>query len=260
MRHGRKSKAHRFDGGKIIASTDQSSELLLDIADMTAMGSDGAQLMPTIERVEANANVRVERVIGDGAFGSGRNRAACANHEAHPVDLLSPLARPRDLEVAKSAFQIDLEAGTARCPQGHTVDGRSGTQEGQPILRFAFGRETCRACPLFERCVRSKSTGRTLSTHPYESYLQNARLRQESEEFREQYRLRSAIERKIAELAGHGIRNTRYIGEPKRQLQRLWTGAVVNLKRLFTLAQAQNVDLPAVLSPPGQTQRLSVAS
>jgi transposase len=260
MRHGRKSKAHRFDGGKIIASTDQSSELLLDIADMTAMGSDGAQLMPTIERVEANANVRVERVIGDGAFGSGKNRAACATHEAHPVDLLSPLARPGDPEVAKSAFQIDLEARTARCPQEHTVDGRPGTREGQPILRFSFARETCQDCILFDRCVRSKSNGRTISTHPYETYLQNARLRQETEDFKEKYRLRCAIERKIAELAGHGIRNTRYIGGPKRQFQRLWTGAVVNLKRLFTLAQAKNVDLQAVLSPPGQNLGQPVAA
>ena len=260
MRHGRKSKAHRFDGGKIIASTDQSSELLLDIADMTAAGSDGDQLMATIERVEANAKVRVERVMGDGAFGSGKNRAACANHGAHPVDLLSPLARPGDPEVAKSAFQIDMEARTARCPQGQTVDGQPGTKAGQPILRFAFARETCQACPLFDRCVRSKSTGRTISTHPYETYLQNARLRQETEEFKEQYLLRTAIERKIAELAVHGIRNTRYIGEPKRQFQRLWTGAVVNLKRLFTLARAKNVDLQAILSPPGQSLGQPVAA
>ena len=77
--------------------------------------------------------------------------------------------------------------------------------------------------------------------------MQAARLRQQTEEFKRLYRLRPAVERKIAELVRHGLRDTRYVGPRKRQLQRLWTGAAVNLKRIFTLAQAQGVDLPGVL-------------
>ena len=248
MRHGRKSKAHRFDGFKVVVSTEQRTEMILDIADVTAAGSDGTHLLPAIERVKAGTGVEVDRAIGDGAFGSGENRAACATYFTHPVDLISPLAQPRDAEVDKSAFQIDLEAETATCPQGHTVAGQAGCrQKEQSILRFAFPRETCEACVLFERCVRSKSAGRTVCTHAYEAYLQAARVRQETEEFKRLYRLRPAVERKIAELVRHGLRNTRYIGQRKRQLQRLWTGAAVNLKRIFTLAQAQGVDLHGVL-------------
>jgi hypothetical protein len=62
------------------------------------------------------------------------------------------------------------------------------------------------------------------------------------------YRLRPAIERKQAELVQNGLRGTRYLGRRKRQLQRLWTGAGVNLRRLFGLAQAKGVDLRAALS------------
>ena len=248
MRHGRKSSAHRFDGFKVAVSTDESSELILDIADITAMGSDGAQLVPTIERVEGEAEVVVERAIGDGAYGSGKNRAACAEYEPEPIDLVSPLARPRDPEVDKSAFQIDLEAATATGPRGHTVEGRTGSRrDGKPTLRFSFPRATCEACDLFERCVRSKQAGRTVTTHPYEAHLQIARQRQQTEEFRTLYRLRPAVERKIAELVSHGLRLTRYIGQSKRQLQRLWISAAINLKRLFTLAQTQKVDLYVLL-------------
>jgi hypothetical protein len=96
MRHGRKSKASRFDGFKIEVATEHTSELILDIADVSASGSDGQHLMPTVERVDTHAGVEVERVIGDGAFGSGDNRAACANHPSHPVDLVAPMARPAD--------------------------------------------------------------------------------------------------------------------------------------------------------------------
>lgn len=249
MRHGRKSKAHRFDGFKVVVSTEQSSEMILDIADVTASGSDGAHLLPTIQRTEAEADVVVERVIGDGAFGSGENRAACDEYPDHAVDLVAPVAQPADPEVHKSAFEIDLETETATCPQGQTVSGQAGPQQnGRTTLLFTFPRATCEACPLFERCVRSKTTGRTVRTGPYEAELQAARLRQQREEFDPLYRLRPAVERKIGELARHGLRDTRYIGEPKRQLQRLWLGAAVNLKRLFTLAQAQSVDIDALLS------------
>ena len=251
MRHGRKSKAHRFNGFKAVVSTEQSSEMILDIADATASGSDGAHLMPTIERTEAEAKVTVERVIGDGAYGSGKNRAACAERDEF-VDLISPLAKPSDPEVHKSAFQIDLEAQTTTCPQGHTVTGKPGPkQDGRPTWLFTFPRETCEACPLFERCVRGKKTGRTVRTGPYEAYLQEARARQQTDEFDTDYRLRPAVERKIGELVRHGLRNTRYVGESKRQFQRLWLGAAVNLKRLFTLAEAKHVDLSVVLNHLG---------
>jgi transposase len=251
MRHGRKSEAQRFDGFKASVSTEQSSELILDIADVTASGSDGAHLMPTIERTEAETAVTIERVIGDGAYGSGKNRAACAERD-EPIDLVSPLAQPSDPEIHKSAFRIDLEAQTATCPQGHTTAGKPGsTQDGRPTWLFTFPRATCEACPLFERCVRSKKTGRTVRAGPYEAYLQEARARQQTEAFDTVYRLRPAVERKIGELVMHGLRRTRYVGEGKRQLQRLWLGAAVNLKRLFTLAQVQRVDLRVILGDLG---------
>jgi len=245
MRHGRKSRSQRFDGFKALTAMDQSSELLLDIADIPASGSEGAAMLPAVERVEANARVVVERAIGDGAFGSGELRAACDNYQDERViDLVAPMAHPSEAKVAKSAFAIDLEAVTASCPQGHTVVGHPGAKEdGRPTFLFTFPRAVCAACALFGRCVRSQKSGRTVRTRAYEPYLQAARARQETAEFKALYRLRPAIERKQAELVGHGLRDTRYLGEPKRRLQRLWTGAAVNLKRLFTLAQAQQKDL-----------------
>lgn len=254
MRHGRKSSAQRFDGFKAAVTTEQSSELILDIQDMRAAGSDGQELMPTITRVEQHAGVTVERIIGDGAYGSGENRAACATHQDQPVDLVAPLARPDDPEVDKSAFAIDLAIQTATCPQGHTVTGQAGSPKlGLPTLRFTFPRATCEACPLFKRCVKSKMAGRTVQTHPYEADLQAARQRQQTDEFKDTYRLRPPIERKQAELVVHGLRNTRYLGHPKRQLQRLWQAATVNLKRLFRLCELRKADLNALLAHLGPT-------
>lgn len=252
MRHGRKSRAQRFDGFKTAVTTEQSSEMILDIQDMRATGSDGQELLPTLARVEQHVGVTVERIIGDGAYGSGENRAACATHESQPVDLVAPLARPADPEVDKAAFAIDLAAQRATCPQGHTVTGQADSPKlGLPTLRFTFPRATCEACPLFKRCVKSKTAGRTVQTHPYEAYLHAARQRQQTAEFQDTYRLRPPVERKQAELVVHGLRDTRYLGHRKRQLQRLWQAATVNLKRLFRLCEAREVDLNTLLAHLG---------
>ena len=139
------------------------------------------------------------------------------------MDLVLPVSRPHDPEVDKSAFQIDLEARRA-------------------------------TCPLFARCVRRQSAGRTVRTHAHEVHVQEARQRQQTDAFHVLYRLRDRVEGKIAELVGHGLRETRYLGEQKGQLQRLWTGAAVNLKRLFKLAQTKDVDLGVVSGGLSQRQ------
>jgi len=253
MRHGRKSASQRFDGFKVSVATEPENELILDISDMQAPGSDGQQLMPTIERVEQHADVEVERVIVDGAYNSGDNLAACSEYRGRGVDVVTPFRRPKDPEVAKSAFDIDLEDQTITCPQGHSVTGKPGRdRKGRDILKFTFARPVCAICPLFEACVRSKTSGRTVRTHAHEELLQETRARQATPEYKELYCTRSKVERKIGEVARHGIRDTRYLGRKKRQLQRLWTGAAVNLKRLFTLAQDKGCDLATSTAMPEQ--------
>jgi hypothetical protein len=249
MRHGRKSSAQRFDGFKAAVSIDQNSELILDIDDLEANAGDGQALMPSVERVEEHAHVQVQRAIGDGASLTGDNLAACADHrdaqgQPQPIDLVGPLRQPVNPRVDKSAFQIDLQGQTCTCPCGYTVAGQTAKdKQGREVLQFTFDRPSCEGCALFADCVRSKKTGRTITTHAHEALLQQARTRQQTAEYKALYNPRSAVERIISQLVRHGLRRTRYIGDRKRYLQRLWTAAAVNLTRLFTLAQARNLDL-----------------
>lgn len=256
MRHGRKSASKKFDGHKVSTSTDQASELILDIADLSACLGDGQDLLPAIQRIEENVGVLVECAIVDGAYGSGKNRAACAERPEHPIDLLSPLRHPNDPEVDKSAFRMDDQTQTATCPKGQTVSAKRIETDAQKrtALTFVFDRTTCEKCPLFTRCVRSKTSGRTVSTSFFEKYLRAARQRQETDEFQKLYRLRPRIEGKQAELVYHGLRNTRYLGKAKRRLQRLWLAAAVNLKRLFKLSELRTNSLAIVSTPVPEVQ------
>ena len=103
------------------------------------------------------------------------------------------------------------------------------------------------------QAIATSSVGwrRTITTDDYEHYRQLARQRQETPEFRELYRKRSRVERKQAEMVRHGWRHTRYVGQAKRSLQRLWTAAGVNLKRLFRLAERRGSEFRLLLAPAG---------
>jgi hypothetical protein len=70
-------------------------------------------LLAVIDPVEEQAGVTVEQAIADGAYGTGDNRADCAERD---TDLVSPLAVPHDAAVAKTAFTIDVPAQTVTCP------------------------------------------------------------------------------------------------------------------------------------------------
>ena len=250
MRHGRKSAAHKFNGYKTSTSIDQTSALILDIADLPASEGDGKALIPSIARVEVHVGVIVESVICDGAYGSSEIRAACAERSENPIELLSPMRRPADPEVDKSAFEVVLDAHTATCPRGQTVSASSSKtdKENRTTHKFIFDRATCLTCPLFARCIHSKTTGRTPTTSYYENYLRDTRQRQQTDEFKQRYCLRLRVEGKQAKLVTHGLRNTRYVGEAKRNLQQLYLGAAVNLKRIAPLVKNKGIDLLTILA------------
>jgi hypothetical protein len=247
LRHGHKSEVKHFDGRKVQVATDAASELVLAVEPMPANRTDGADLLAVVDSVEAQAGVTVERVLGDTSYGTADNRAVCA---ARGIELVSPLPAATDPAVAKAAFTLHLETPSATCPAGHTTTTAHAARDpqGRPVLRFHFPRAVCETCALFARCVHSQTAGRTITSHYHEALLQCARAEQANPEFKERYRKRAAVERKIADLVGHGLRLARYLGRVKVRLQNHWIGAVVNLQRLFGLFKGDTARMRQVLA------------
>jgi transposase len=236
MRHGRKSAAGRWNGAKIQLAEEPETELITAVEVVDASAGDGKALLPLVDEVEATIQARVEQVTGDTASGDAENRVGCA---ARGIDLVAPVGKGGDPAVAKDAFTLGEEGASLTCPVGQTTTDWHEVKDpqGRTVKQFSFERSVCEACPLFARCVRSETKGRTVTLHDHEGVLRAARERQATPEFREQYRQRAGIERKIAEVMGQGLRQARYVGRKKQRLQAAWTVAVVNLKRLLTLAQ-----------------------
>ncbi len=105
--------------------------------------------------------------------------------------------------------------------------GRTYTQKS-----FRFDGQVCDACSLRAQCVRAgPGKGRTVSLHPQERLLQEARALQNSPAFREYQELRQAAEHRLARMVQLGVRQARYFGRTKTLFQALMAATVAN----FTL-------------------------
>ena len=240
MRHGRKSKAKRFDGHKAALAVDAESQLITAVAVLAGNAPDNEKALELVKQTEENAQVEVEETIGDCAFGDGTTRQEFADAGRKLVAKVPD--RPNGAQIPKQDFRIDLDNKTCTCPAGQecaTLEsiGRRKDRNGesQDWLGFKFDPEMCAVCPLRPQCVLAgPGKGRTVSLHPQEALLQEARAFQRSDEFGPYKELRQAAEHRIARLVQLGMRQARYFGRVKTLYQLLMAATVANLTLVAT--------------------------
>jgi len=242
MRHGHKSSRKLFNGHKAAVAVDTDSQLITAVDILPGNAPDNTGALELVEQSEDNTGVEVEETIGDCAYGDGATRQAFT--EAERTLITKVPGRPNKAHFAKEDFKIDLEAGTCTCPAGQVTgmtpwkkshtDGHGGQQ---PSRRFEFNAAVCRACVLRPKYVASKKgRGRTVSLHPQEALLQQARALQHSEAFVEykQHRQVSEHRLRLARLMQLGMRQARYFGRAKTLFQLLMAATVANLTLVAT--------------------------
>jgi hypothetical protein len=129
----------------------------------------------------------------------------------------------------QAQFQVDAQQKKVTCPQGHQAVSPVQIKQG---LRFQFPTRVCAACPMHSRCCAGKK-GRTICVSDHYDLMQEARSRQKTQAFKQDYaQHRSGVEGSLSALTrGNGMRVSRYIGQKKRNLQTIFTGCAANLQR-----------------------------
>jgi transposase len=173
-----------------LATVDIATGLIVADDVRSEINEDG-QLIPQVEQVERDLDVKVQEVLTDGLNGTGANLAACAERG---ISLISPCALPdpanpalRDdpqqpvpetewdklpthtttfdgqkcTQLDKSAFVYDEERDCYWCPLGQPLNYANTTSEkngsGRRIRdRYQADAATCAACPLRDRCMPGK--------------------------------------------------------------------------------------------------------
>jgi transposase len=164
------------------------------------------------------------------------------SREQHGVDLCGPVLPDTSWQARSgqgfdlSCFAIDWEAKHVTCPEGQVSQSWQlrHNAEGKEIIVARFDLDTCQACAHRTQCTKAKTQGRVLTFRPQAQYtaLQMARKRQETLEFKEQYKRRAGIEGTVSqETRSFDLRRSRYIGLAKTHLQHVLVAGAMNLTR-----------------------------
>lgn len=255
MRVGHKSQRRSWAGYKFHIAEEPQSELITQIGVRPANEYDADAAPELVGGQRESVGLVSEELLCDGAYGSANVRARLEEMGVEVVAKMRPLTDSRHFR--KDEFDIDLSAndgrGSITCPAAVTTTDYRMARDGwhRPVKLFRFPREACDGCELRESCIGGPAgraerpvrqpPGRQVQLHYHEGQIQKARQAQRTPEqrraLREKLRPRAKVERKIAELARpHGLRQGRYFGEEKTDLQAVLTATMVNAKRLFTLS------------------------
>lgn len=163
--------------------------------------------------------------------------------QKYEIDLFGPAHTDQQWQGRNDAtfsgknFLIDWEKQEAVCPVGKVSSSWSEaiTKTSKRMIKVKFSTTDCQACSVRTDCTKSKTARRTLSVLPQDQHKiqQSAREREQTDEYKREYRRRLGIEGTISQsVRGFGIRQSRYIGEVKTQFHNLMTATAVNLVRI----------------------------
>lgn len=238
MRHGRKSHAQPFTGFKatVVADTEDGVILATDVrAGNVADRQDAAALVASAAE---RSGQRLDEVLGDTAYGDLETRDEIEHLGAEVVAKAVPGTRAG--KFAASDFEVDPQRGVARCPAGveSTYRHRLGGHDAR--YGYHWAATDCAACRLRSQCTSARARGRTVTVTENSTRLWRLREQQKTEAFRTRYRKRVVVEQRIARLVQLGIRQAKYLGTAKVELQVALAATVANLFR----AAACRVSVP----------------
>lgn len=243
VRYGRKRdcewvgyKVHLPEG-----CDDDLPHLITQVETVPALEQDHHALVSIQADVSRKDRLPAQQLV-DAGYGSAKR--ILHSRDAHAIDLIGPVhndpswqaGTPGAFDVAP--FHLDWERKLAICPQGQQSAAWHLGQDapGESIIQILFAKQTCQVCPVRERCTDARTSGGGMTVgYPPERHemLQTARLRQQTEEFKTLYRVRSGVEGTFSQTTRNtGLRRSRFIGRRKTHLQHILTAVATNILRL----------------------------
>lgn len=214
-------------------------KLITNVETRTAQEQD-VTVTATIHEALQERDLLPSEHIADTGYVSGAHLAQ--SQDDYGIDLIGPVLPDTSWQALTegafdiSQFHIDWDNQTATCPQGQTTHAwRKGTdRHNNALIQIRFNSKQCAVCPARAHCTRSTIGGRTLTLRGHQEHIaiQNARKREQTQAFKDEYATRAGVEGVISQAAYVlGMRRARYRGFEKTHLQHLVTATAINLKR-----------------------------
>jgi hypothetical protein len=217
MRHGRKSKAHMFNGYKRHVLRDLDSGLVRAVGVTPANEPEA-----TVTDAVVADLLRQDVVLSELHIDRGYLSSALVRQRSPGLAIYCRAwAVHNGARFPKTAFVLDWERQQMHCPAGVV-------RAFVPGGTVHFPAATCAACPQRTHCTTSRH-GRSVAVHRDERLLAELRARQQTAEGRAQLRERVAVEHTLAHIGQWQGRRARYRGERKNLFDLRRTAVVHNL-------------------------------
>lgn len=217
---------------------DDSPRLITDVRTAAAPAPDG-EATPHVHGALAGKDLLPDKHIVDAGYVDAE--LLVTSRRDYDVDLLGPTRadsgwRARDRAgFAASDFLIDWEGKRVTCPRGRTsIKWKPALdRDRNAVIQVYFSPSHCQPCPSRALCATGAARTLYFRQQPHHEALQEARRREETDEYKAEYRKRAGVEGTISQaVRACGLRRARYIGEAKTHLQHVATAAAINVVRI----------------------------
>jgi transposase len=212
--------------------------LIVEVMTTAATLPDGEVIGGLHEHLESQNLLPDQHLVDSGYVDA---QILADSHQRFHVDLLGPVMPDVSWQTKEQTgfdhrqFAIDWQAHQVTCPTGQLSQswGMIHDRHGNEVVRVRFPPAACRECPFHAGCTTSPA--RVLIFQPNEQAyhaLQEARDRAKTPAFYALYAKRAGIEGTVAQAVRTcEMRQARYIGIRKLQLQALFTATAMNVLR-----------------------------
>lgn len=196
------------------------NEIITDYEVHGAARSDMGKAPDILNRLES-AGLKPEKLFADGGYPSVPSALKIKKRK---VEFIAPVNRSRipDEVMGRGQFEFNTDGLAVKCPKGHSpIDHRmlSHNNKKGKSLHAIFDGDICRKCLILDNCPVRAPNHRARGCRPQDTVgnfrldiTPELRLRdqmfanQQTDEWKEQYRIRSGVEATMSELKRkHGM-------------------------------------------------------
>ena len=226
-------------GYNVQISTDAKAKVIVGVG-VSQSGNDAAELIPAVERVEANLGQAPQQMVVDGSFINQQN---LVEMEKRKIEVIGPVIdhtsqtaaglqkRGVAAEFFPEAFVYDEESNGYTCPAGRKLTYQGEEKRAFSLRhRYRARPSDCRACGFQAQCCPG-SQARSLVRTEEAAEVRVYREKMETDSAKEIYKQRSAV----AEFPHawikekFGLRKFRLRGLAKVRIEALWACLAYNI-------------------------------
>lgn len=243
-----------------MATTETGMGLIVD-AGVVIGNVEHDQLLTTVETIQADFDVDIERMLADSAYTRGENlvgteekgvnligplaETKCKDNPAIRDDASQPVAperindlpkQPRTKCFDKSAFIYDEATDSYSCPAGQRLPHRITYSISTSAERKVYTCQDCEGCPLAPKCIRkSDAGGREVIDDVHEPARRRHRAKMQHEQSQAVYSRRQhfgetpfAVIKAMFDMRRFLLRSIEGVGQEWQ-----WMATAFNLKKLM---------------------------